>query len=82
MLPVEALEAAERAVALCDVFISVGTSSVVYPAAGYVQMARARGAFTAEVNRDATPISGLVDVSLRGKSGEVLPRVVGRVRGG
>jgi NAD-dependent deacetylase len=80
MLPEAALDAAEQAVEECDVFISVGTSSVVYPAAGYIQMAKARGAFTAEVNRDDTPISRLVDVSLRGKSGEVLPRVIERFR--
>jgi NAD-dependent deacetylase len=79
MLPPEALEAADAAVAACGVFISVGTSSVVYPAAGYVDMARRRGAFTAEVNRDGTPISAWVDVSLRGRSGEVLPRVVGAI---
>ena len=79
MLPPEALDAADAAVAACDVFISVGTSSVVYPAAGYVDMARRRGAFTAEVNRDGTPISAWVDVSLRGRSGEVLPRVVGAI---
>ena len=48
---------------------------------GWLSVARRRGAFTAEVNRDETPISGLVDVTLRGKSGEVLPRVVERVRG-
>jgi len=80
MLPEAALEAAGAAVEECDVFISVGTSSVVYPAAGYIQMARACGAFTAEVNRDDTPISGLVDVSVRGKSGEVLPSVIERLR--
>lgn len=81
MLPEEALRAADEAVAECDVFISVGTSSVVYPAAGYVQSARARGAFTAEINRDETPISAWVDVSLLGRSGEVLPRVVERAFG-
>jgi NAD-dependent deacetylase len=81
MLPAAAIEAAERAVDECDVFISVGTSSVVYPAAGYVQVARARDAFTAEVNRDETPISVWVDVSLRGRSGEILPKVLKRVTG-
>ncbi|HYE62546.1 MAG TPA: NAD-dependent deacylase [Phycisphaerales bacterium] len=42
-LPPEALDAADDAVASCDVFISIGTSSVVYPAAGYIQQACARG---------------------------------------
>jgi NAD-dependent deacetylase len=76
MLPPEALAAAEEAAAACDLFLSVGTSAVVYPAAMYIRLAAARGAGTAEVNRDATPISSLVDWSLRAKAGEVLPRVV------
>jgi NAD-dependent deacetylase len=81
MLPEEAVAAAQVAVARCDVFMSVGTSSVVYPAAGFIHAARARGAFTAEVNADGTVISSMVDVSLRGKSGEVLPQVLERMRG-
>jgi NAD-dependent deacetylase len=76
MLPEEAVAAAQLAVARCDVFISVGTSSVVYPAAGFVHAARGRGAFTAEVNAEETVISSMVDVSLRGKSGDILPRVL------
>lgn len=73
MLPEAALEAACAAMATCDLFMSVGTSSVVYPAAGFIQAAAANGAFTVEINRDATPISRTVDVSLRGKSGDILP---------
>jgi NAD-dependent deacetylase len=76
MLPEDAVAAAQLAVARCDVFISVGTSSVVYPAAGFVHAARARKAFTAEVNPQETVISSMVDVSLQGKSGEILPRVL------
>jgi NAD-dependent deacetylase len=76
MLPEQAVATAQMAVARCDVFMSVGTSSVVYPAAGFIHAARARGAFTAEVNAEETVISTMVDVSLRGKSGEVLPRVL------
>jgi NAD-dependent deacetylase len=75
MLPAGAMGAAEEAAAACDLFLSVGTSAVVYPAAMYIRHAAARGAGTAEVNRDATPISGLVDRSIRGRAGEVLPRV-------
>jgi NAD-dependent deacetylase len=57
----------------CDVFLTVGTSAVVYPAAGFVHHARTRGAFTAEINMDETPASALVDVSLRGPAEEILP---------
>jgi NAD-dependent deacetylase len=76
MLPEAALMAAQNALETCDVFISVGTSAQVYPAAGFVGMASANGAFTAEVNREPTPISRGVDACLHGASGEVLPRVV------
>ena len=76
MLPEAALDAAEAAIKSCDVFISVGTSAQVFPAAGFVRAASANGAFTAEVNREPTPISGLVDACLHGASGELLPRLL------
>jgi NAD-dependent deacetylase len=57
----------------CDVFLTVGTSSVVYPAAGLVHQARQHGAFTAEVNLDETPASSLVDVAIQGPAEEILP---------
>lgn len=76
MLPGDVLEAAEEAVNACDVFLSVGTSAEVYPAAGFVVAAGARGARTGEVNLEETPVSQMVEVSVRGKSGEVLPRVM------
>lgn len=79
MLPTDAVEAATEAVHSCDVFLSVGTSSVVYPAAGFVQDAARRGAATCEINAEPTPISGMVDWTIRGKSGEVLPKVVERL---
>jgi len=52
-IPVAAMRAADAATD-CDVFLSIGTSSVVYPAAGLVAQARQRGAFTIEVNPEAT----------------------------
>jgi NAD-dependent deacetylase len=56
----------------CDVFLTVGTSSVVYPAAGLVHRARARGATTIEINTDATDATSLVSIALRGKAEEIL----------
>jgi len=76
-LPEEALRAASEAAGACDLFISVGTSAVVYPAAGFIDLAASRGAKTIEVNRDPTPISRRVDWSLLGKAGEILPRLIG-----
>ena len=59
----------------CDLFLTVGTSSLVYPAASLVQQAKARRAVTAEINLEATPASGLVDITLRGPAAELLARV-------
>jgi ribosomal-protein-alanine N-acetyltransferase len=48
----------------CDVFFTIGTSAVVYPAAGLIDHARRAGALTVEINPDSTPASGGVDVVL------------------
>ncbi|MEO1007378.1 MAG: NAD-dependent deacylase [Planctomycetota bacterium] len=79
MLPAAAIEAADAAVAACDVFLSIGTSAVVYPAAGYIESAVARGVPSIEINPEATPLSGLVTHALRGSSGEVLPALLGEI---
>lgn len=75
-LPEQALRAADEALWSCDLFLSVGTSSLVFPSAGWVHLASARGAATVEVNPEETPITREMDCSLRGKSGEVMPRVL------
>jgi len=59
----------------CDVFLTVGTSSVVYPAAGLVLDARRHGAFTAEINPEKTAGSDSVDLAIQGPAEEVLPKV-------
>jgi NAD-dependent deacetylase len=56
----------------CDVFIAVGTSAVVPPAAGFVDDARRRGAITAEINLEATPATASVDHAIQGRAEEVL----------
>jgi len=75
----ESLDAAvlDAAVAACncDVFLSVGTSAVVYPAAGLLHHAQRHGAFTVEINPDATDASGVVDLVIKGKAEEVLKDV-------
>jgi NAD-dependent deacetylase len=72
-LPAHAWSRAERAARSCGVFLVVGTSALVHPAAGLIDIARSAGASIVEVNLDATPYSGVADVSLRGKAGELLP---------
>jgi NAD-dependent protein deacetylase/lipoamidase len=70
----ENLHAAIEATA-CEVFLTIGTSAVVYPAAGLVHAARDRGAFTAEINLEPTPASGTVDVAIHGGAEEILSRL-------
>lgn len=56
----------------CDLFLTVGTSALVHPAASLLQEAKKRGAFTAEVNLESTPASGMVDLSLHGPAERLL----------
>lgn len=74
-LPVEAWQIAEKAAAGCEVFISIGTSSLVYPAAGLAQLAKQNGAKIIEINPDPTP-NTVVDITLAAKAGEALPLLI------
>jgi len=56
----------------CDVFLAVGTSAVVYPAASFLEGARSHGAYTVEINSEPTPASGIVDLALRGSAESIL----------
>ncbi len=78
-LPQEALSSALGAAQSCDLFLSVGTSALVQPAASLPLLALRNGAFVVEINPEPTTISELVNQSLRGKAGEVLPNLVGRL---
>ena len=70
-IPVVALEKAQSATN-CDLFITIGTSSLVYPAAGLVGHAKFGGAMTVEINLEATPSSGTVDLAIQGRAEELL----------
>ena len=59
----------------CDVFMAIGTSAVVYPAAGFLEQAKANGAFTVEINPEATPATAAVDLSIRGAAEQILPSI-------
>lgn len=69
------MDAIEKAVRSCDLFISVGTSGVVYPAAGLVALAKACGAHTVEINPVRT--GGPFDAEYQEPAEVALPRVVG-----
>ena len=75
-LPEDVWCEAEAAAAECQCFLVVGTSAVVYPAAGLIDVARAAGATVVEVNPEATPASAGGAIALRGPSGVPLPRLV------
>lgn len=69
----------ERHMGLAELFLSVGTSGRVYPAAGFAELARHHGARTIEVNLEKTGGSGNFHESLIGLAGEVLPDLVERI---
>ena len=73
MLPPGAFEfAAERALD-CELCFVIGTSGLVYPAAGLPEIAKAAGAYVCEVNPERTSLSDFCDEVLTGKAGDVLP---------
>jgi NAD-dependent deacetylase len=75
-LPDGMMKEAEHAVASAEVFLVVGTSALVYPAAGLVPFARQAGAKVIEINLEETPFSATADCSLKGKAGEILPQLI------
>jgi NAD-dependent deacetylase len=79
-IPRQALLQADAAASDCDVFLLIGTAAVVYPAAGLAECALRTGARLIEVNTEATELTPIAQVVLRGKSGEVLPRLIGQMR--
>ncbi|MCW3846483.1 NAD-dependent deacylase [Sphingomonas sp. LB-2] len=70
------MEAIERALAEADLFVSIGTSGAVYPAAGFVQTARYHGADTLEMNLDPSQGSGWFAESRLGPAGVLVPEWV------
>lgn len=72
MLPEVALRRAGRLARECDVMLLVGTSGVVYPAAGLPSLALARGATVVEINTEPTPFTGLVTIAIRSRAGDAL----------
>jgi NAD-dependent deacetylase len=73
------LARAYEALALCDVILVVGTSGIVYPAAGFPAIARQAGARVVEVNPEVTPITAGADVFVRSGARDALPAIVERV---
>ena len=79
MLPEEEWEASLEASEQADVFLSIGTSAAVYPAASLPYAAKRRGAFVVEINPEPTPLTPAADEFLQGPSGVVLPALLERL---
>lgn len=78
-LPHGPFEAAQDAAAFCGAMLVVGTSAQVMPAASLPLVAKQNGAFVVEVNTEPTAISALVDATIVGPAGGVLPELADRV---
>jgi NAD-dependent deacetylase len=76
MLPPEAWDAAQRACRESDVLLVIGTSAVVYPAAGLIGLAGSLGSRVIIVNKDSSGASDLADVELLGPAGEIVPKLL------
>jgi NAD-dependent deacetylase len=75
-LPEGMMQEAEHATRAAQVFLAVGTSAQVYPAAGLIPLAKQSGARVIQVNLEPTPYSPIVDCALEGPAGEILPQLI------
>jgi NAD-dependent deacetylase len=84
-LPMKAYEDSHTAASRCDAMLVIGTSAFVHPAASLPLVAKHNGALVVEVNTSYTPISALVDATLLGRAGDVMPELeemLGEFEGG
>lgn len=70
------MDTIQNALQRADVFIAIGTSGVVYPAAGFVREARAAGALAVEVNKEASEVAGYFQEQRIGAATAEVPRLV------
>ena len=78
----DVLERSSQAAATADVFLSIGTSSMVFPAAGLLHHAKRNGAFTVEINPGATDVSRVVDLPIAAPAEDALSMLDARVKMG
>lgn len=72
----QVLNAAFQAIENCDLMMVIGTSGTVQPAASMGVEAKKNGATVAEINLEPTPFSNVYSISILGKAGEILPRLL------
>ena len=75
MLNEKTVQKATDVISKCDLFISIGTSAVVWPAAGYPKLAKSMGAFCIEINPESTDLSNIYDRTIRSKASEGLNEI-------
>lgn len=75
-MPEKEMSAAEKETMTCDLFLAIGSSLVVYPAAGFPVMAKQNGARLVIINRDETPLDEIADLVINMEIGEALSNAV------
>jgi NAD-dependent deacetylase len=75
-MPVAAMRAAETETLACDLFLAIGSSLVVYPAAGFPELAKRNNSRLVILNRDPTPLDRIADLALHSEIGSTLSAVV------
>jgi NAD-dependent deacetylase len=76
-MPQAAMERAEAETLGCDLFLAIGSSLVVYPAAGFPVLAKQNGARLVIINREPTDLDGLADLVVNDEIGPILGDAVG-----
>lgn len=75
-MPAAAMHRAEQETLACDLFLAIGSSLVVYPAAGFPSLAKRNGARLVIINRDPTPLDEIADLVLHSEIGPTLSAVI------
>jgi NAD-dependent deacetylase len=76
-MPVDEVQAAEEETLACDLFLAIGSSLVVYPAAGFPALAKRNGARLVIINRDPTSLDSVADLVLHSEIGRTLSAAIG-----
>ena len=77
-MPAEAMQRAEELTGSCDLFLAVGSSLVVWPAAGFPLMAKRNGAALVIINREPTEFDDIADLVVRNDIGDALSPFIER----
>ncbi len=80
-LPEDALRQAFEVCQMASVMLVIGTSGEVHPAASLPGIARRAGALVIEINPEATPLSRMAQITLRGPAGAMMPRILAAMQG-